>query len=149
EVTMAVDYGTARVGVAVSAGLLARPVEVIPNRTPDQLLAQLQRLARDELVTRWLVGLPTNADGSEGEQAAVSREFAQWLADAQPLPVFLWDEHGSSQQAQAQMIAAGMKQKRRKEMLDAWAAAQFLQQYVDRDGWGVEQVWPLEGEKDG
>jgi putative Holliday junction resolvase len=142
NVTMALDYGAARVGVAVSVGLLARPLEVLPNRSPDELLERLRRLARDEMVTQWLVGLPVNADGSEGDQAVEARAFARWLAEAQPLPVLLWDEYGSSQEAHQRMIASGMRQKRRQAQLDAWAAAHFLQRFVDQDERDAERVWP-------
>lgn len=142
EVTLAIDYGSARVGTAVSAGFMARPLEVIPHGTVEALIARLKELARGEMVTRFLVGLPVNADGSEGEQAAVVRQFARALAAATAQPVFLWDEYGSSQAAQQQMIGAGTSRRARRDQLDAWAAAVFLQEFVERDGVGAVRVLP-------
>ncbi len=142
EVTLAIDYGAARVGTAVSAGFMARPLEVLPHGSGESLIVRLQALAREEMVTRYVVGLPVNADGSEGEQAAAARAFAGQLARAVPQPVLLWNEYGSSQAAQAQMIGASTSRRARREKLDAWAAAHFLQEFVEREGIGAERVLP-------
>jgi putative Holliday junction resolvase len=109
------------------------------------LIRQIRELAKEEMVTRYLVGLPVNADGTEGEQASEAREFAMSLACAVPEPVFLWDEYGSSQAAQERLLEGSHRRKARRERLDAVAAAVFLQEYVDRDGAGAERVYP-EGE---
>ncbi len=149
EITLAIDYGAARVGTAVSAGWLARPLEVLPHGTLPSLIERVAALARQEMATRVIVGLPVNADGSEGEQAAVARAFANALAAALPLPVWLWNEYGSSQSAQAQMIGAATRRKARRQKLDAVAAAVFLQEYVERAGEGAERVFPGEQAADG
>lgn len=140
ELTFAIDYGRRRVGTAVSAGFHARPLEVLHHGEPDALVARLLELAHREQATRIVVGLPRNADGSEGEQAALTREFATRLADASPLPVLLWDEYGSTARAQEQLIASGRRRKRRRERLDAVAAAMLLQDFVERGPEGAERV---------
>lgn len=140
EVTLAIDYGARRVGLAVSAGFLARPLEVVPHGELDALVARILRLAAQEMVTRLVVGLPVHADGTEGEQAAASRHFARHLAGRTPLPVLLFDEYGSSQSAQSALIAGGARRRKRRARLDAVAAAQFLQEFVDRDGQGSERI---------
>ena len=145
EVTLAVDYGLARVGTAVCAGWMARPLEVIPATAGEEaVIERLLALAAHEMATRLLVGLPVNADGSEGEQAKLAREFAARLAARTALPVYLWDEYGSSQAAMNQMIGAGRRRRARKEQLDAVAAALFLQEFVDQGGEGGERVLPPE-----
>ncbi|MDQ4077944.1 MAG: Holliday junction resolvase RuvX [Chloroflexota bacterium] len=148
EVTLAIDYGTARVGTAVSAGWMARPLEVLPHGTMETLIERLKVLAKQEMVTRFLVGLPINADGSEGEQADAVRAFAARLAAAVPQPVFLWNEYGSSQAAQTHMIASGTGRKARRERLDAIAAAVFLQEFIEQAGVGAERVDPRDGSSD-
>jgi putative holliday junction resolvase len=142
EVTFAIDYGASRVGTAASSGFHARPLEVLPHGSIESLIARLLKLAHQEMVTRFVVGLPVNADGTEGEQAAAARAFAATLAAATPLPVYLWNEYGSSQAAQAQMIGASTSRKARREKLDAIAAAVFLQEFVEQQGTGAELVSP-------
>lgn len=141
-VTLAIDYGSARVGTAVSAGWMARALEVLPHGSVESLIERLLTLARQEMVTQFLVGLPVNADGSEGEQAVAARAFAQQLAARTDLPVLLWSEYGSSQAAQAQMIGNSSRRKTRREKLDAMAAAMFLQEFVERNGAEAERVYP-------
>ncbi len=148
EVTFAIDYGSSRVGTAVSAGWMATPLDVLPHGTLDSLLERLLKLAHQEMVTRFVVGLPINADSTEGEQAAAARAFAARLAAATPLPVYLWNEYGSSQAAQAQMIGANTSRKARREKLDAIAAAVFLQEFVEQKGAGAELVRPAEPSPD-
>lgn len=141
-VTLAIDYGAARVGTAVSAGWMARALEVLPHHSLESLLARLLVLAHHEMATQFLVGLPVNADGSEGEQATAARAFARQLAARTELPVLLWSEYGSSQAAQAQMIGNSSRRKTRREKLDAMAAAIFLQEFVERAGAEAERVYP-------
>jgi putative Holliday junction resolvase len=148
ELTLAIDYGATRVGVAASAGFLPRPLDVLQHGALEGLIERLLKMAQSEMATRILIGLPVNADGTEGTQAKSVRYFAQRLANATPLPVWLWNEYGSSQAAQAQMIAANTSKKSRKTKLDALAAAAFLQDYIDQNGEGAERVFPVSQETD-
>lgn len=142
EITFAIDYGLTRVGTAASAGFLPRPLEVLQHGTLESLMERLLKAAYKEMATRFVVGLPVNVDGTEGEQAGLARTFAKKLAAATPLPVYLWNEYGSSQAAQEQMIAANTSRKARKTKLDALAAAAFLQEYIEKNGEGAERVLP-------
>jgi len=121
EIVLAIDYGKRRVGIAAGVGMAPRPVVVLPHGSLDSLIERIVRLARSERADKIIVGLPLNADGSEGEQAIQSRAFAEALAVRTDIPVFLWDERYTSQEAQQQMIAAGTTQKARREKLDAVA----------------------------
>jgi len=142
DITLAVDYGTARVGVALCVGWIARPLEVLPHRSLASLIDRVLKLAKEELVTQFLVGLPVNANGSEGPQAEITRTFANQLALHTTLPVLLWNEYGSSMNAQQQMIASKTRRKSRRKRLDAIAAAVFLQEFVDDSKKNVERVLP-------
>lgn len=141
EITLAVDYGTARIGIAISVGWLARPLDVLPHHSLTSLIERLLSLAKQEMATQFLIGLPVNADGSEGAQAAVVRNFAQQLANRTPLPVLLWDEYGSSQAALANMINANLGRKKRRKQLDAYAAVIFLQEFIERSQIEPERLY--------
>lgn len=142
EVVLAVDYGKRRVGVAAGVGMAPRPVAVLPHGSLESLIARLVELARAEQAAKIIVGLPLNTDGSEGEQAAQCRAFAEALAAQTDIPVYLWDERYTSKDAQQQMIAAGTTQKARREKLDAVAAAVMLEHYFEHQGVGAERVIP-------
>lgn len=148
DVTLAIDYGTRRVGLAVSAGFLARPLDVLPHGAIEGLVARILDVADREQATRFVVGLPVHADGSEGEQAEATRLFARYLAGQTPRPVLLFDEYGSSQSAQSALIASGAGRRKRRGRLDAVAAAKFLQDFVDREGEGAERILPEEQQDD-
>lgn len=78
-----------------------------------------------------VIGLPRNMDGSEGPRAQASRAYARNLAQAFALPVLLWDERWSTQSAERAMIEQDMSRGRRKERIDAHAAAVILQGAID------------------
>src|SRR3954471_4233827 len=90
----AVDLGKVRVGLAVSdeLGMLAHPRPPLPGQNRKVLLAELVKLARDEAIDRFLVGLPLDRGGHEGQSAVRARRFAQVLADATGREVELVDE---------------------------------------------------------
>lgn len=146
DVTLAIDYGDRRVGIAVSSGLFARPLAVLPHGRPESLVARILEVARREQASRLLVGLPLNADRSIGPQAEKAMRFAATLAAAAPWPVYLWDERDSSVAAQQTMIATGRGRRARKQELDSYAAAAFLQDYLDHGGQGATLVEPAAGE---
>jgi putative Holliday junction resolvase len=133
---MAVDAGERRVGVALSdeSRLLASPLIVLDRgQGLAPVLDALGVIARREGVAQVVVGLPLNADGSEGRQAKRAREFARTAARVLSLPVGLWDERLSTRQAEAIVRAQGRNTKRlrQKGQIDAIAAAVILQDYLD------------------
>ena len=135
---LALDVGDRRVGVAVSdeSGLVAAPLTVLRRASKVEDFARIARLAREQHVGTLVVGHPLNADGSAGSQAQRVARYAMALRQALSsegleLPVVLWDEYLSTQQAQAAMIAAGRKAKDRRARIDAVAAAVILQDYLD------------------
>ena len=91
---LAVDYGDARTGVAISDLLctLVGSTTVLPSRNEEKLLLDIVRLTKENGVGTIVVGLPRNMDGTEGPRAALYREFAASLEEATGMPVRLWDE---------------------------------------------------------
>lgn len=129
---MAVDYGDARTGVAVS-DLICSIVgftTVIHSRNPDKTLAELARLAKEREVSQLVVGLPKNMDGTEGARAQLCREFAQRLEEATGLPVALWDERRTTVEAHNILSQHNYHGKKRKDTVDAVAASLILEGYL-------------------
>jgi putative Holliday junction resolvase len=91
-------------------------------------------LTRREHVTHIVVGLPLNADGSEGTQARRARDFARVASRVTGLPITMWDERLSTREAETIVRAQGRNLRRVRERgeLDAIAAAAILQDYLDR-----------------
>lgn len=123
---MAIDYGAARTGVALSdeTRTLATPLTVLNSRDRDWVLAQLKKLAVEHGVTQLVVGLPLNMDGSDGPAARLCREVAGILERKTRLPVDLVDERLSTVEA-----ARFTSDKKR---LDAVAAAVILEDWLSR-----------------
>jgi len=133
---MGIDAGVRRVGVALSdeTRLLATPVSVLDRgRGLAPVLDQLSDLARREAVVEIIVGLPLNADGSRGTQARRAAEFARVAERVLGLPVQLWDERLSTQEAESIVRAQGRSTRRVRQsgQMDAVAAAVILQDYLD------------------
>jgi putative holliday junction resolvase len=122
---MALDYGSARTGVAVSdpTGTLARPLCVVERAGSEAGLAELVRLVREESAERIVVGLPLTLRGERGEQAAETERFVEALRAAVPVPVELWDERFTTDLAQ--QTASGAPE-------DALAAAHLLSGWLER-----------------
>jgi putative holliday junction resolvase len=121
---LALDYGSARTGVAVSdpTGTLARPLGIVERAATEDGLAELERLARDEAVERIVVGLPLTLRGRRGEQAAGTGRFVEALRGAVGVPVELYDERFTTDLAQQTGGTAPE---------DALAAAHLLTTYLE------------------
>ena len=133
---MALDAGERRVGVALSdeLRLIASPVTVLDRRSGlAPVLDALTELVRREEVSEAVVGLPLNADGSEGRQARRARDFARVASRVTGIPVSLWDERLSTREAEDVLRAQGRNLRRLREtgQIDAYAAAMILQDYLD------------------
>jgi putative Holliday junction resolvase len=129
---LALDVGEARIGLAQwDAARGVREAGVLRRSSLREDLARLGQVARERGATRLVVGLPRNLDGSEGMQARRARRFAAALAKALALPVALWDEYATSQQATAELGLAGRPLSAREHgQVDARAAALILERYL-------------------
>ena len=130
---LGLDHGTKRIGVAVSDELkvIAQPMEFIPTDPPEAAFTRLAALVREKEVELILVGMPRNMDGSYGPAAEKVREFVTRLKELIPVPVRTWDERLTSAQANRVLIEANVRRDKRKERVDAMAAAVLLQSFLD------------------
>ena len=121
---LALDYGSARTGVAVSdpTGTVARPLEVVAGAATEAGLARLLELARREEVERIVVGLPVTLRGERGAQAEETERFVERLRAAASVPVDTFDERFTTVLAEAQAATAPE---------DAVAAAHLLSTYLE------------------
>ncbi|NLV50055.1 MAG: Holliday junction resolvase RuvX [Clostridiales bacterium] len=129
---MAVDYGDARTGVAISdmLGIIAGETLVIEEADEQRLAGKLSDLAARKGVGLLVLGHPINMNGSSGPRAVKSENFAQLLKQASGLPVVLLDERRTTVEAHSILATAGQNAKKRKKSVDAVAAALILETYL-------------------
>jgi putative Holliday junction resolvase len=130
----ALDPGQARIGVAVSdeLGMLAHPRPAIDARDRKRSLERLAKLAADEEIEKFIVGLPLDMRGDEGDAARKARAFAQSVADATERPVELVDERLTTVEAGRRLREGGTDARKGKRRIDGAAAAVLLQAWLDR-----------------
>jgi putative holliday junction resolvase len=123
---LALDYGPARTGVAVSdpTGTLARPIGVVERASSEAGLARLLELVRAEAPDRIVVGMPLTLRGEHGEQARATERFVATLREAVDVPVESLDERFTT-------ALASQTPSRAAE--DARAAAHLLTTYLERE----------------
>jgi putative Holliday junction resolvase len=129
---LAIDYGGRRTGLAIcdAQETIASPLAVLQGQ--KDLVAQIARIVASEGVGGIVVGLPLNMDDSEGPQAKLVRAFAQKLGAKIPLPIHFQDERLSSFAASEKLDVAEYSRSKKKERLDAVAAAEILQAFLER-----------------
>ena len=129
---MAVDYGDARIGLAVSdaTGLICGDAWTLKEWNMERASQTIAAEARQRGVSTIVLGLPKNMDGTEGPRAEKSREFKALLENSSGLPVILWDERRSSIEAHAILHAAGKREKQHRKTVDAVAASLILEGYL-------------------
>ncbi len=130
---MGIDYGDARTGVAISDLMctLVGSTCVVPSRNREKAIEDIVRLAQENDVGQIAVGLPRNMDGTEGPRAALCREFAAALAEISGLPVVMWDERRTTVEAHNILSAHNYHGKKRKNTVDAVAAALILEGFLN------------------
>ena len=118
---MAIDYGDARTGVALSdpTGFLAGQTFLIKSRKQEVVLEEL------------VMGYPRNMDGTLGPRAEKYAAFARRLEEATGLPVALWDERRTTVDAHRILGEQGVRAKNRKDKIDSVAATLILEGYLD------------------
>jgi putative Holliday junction resolvase len=132
--TLAVDWGRARLGLAVSddLGITAQALGSVPHvdatRDLDALEARVRQLGVEEIV----VGLPKNMDGTLGPSALAAQALADALRGRLGMPVHLWDERLTTLAAERTLIDAGLRRRARRSVVDQVAATIILQGFLDR-----------------
>lgn len=129
---MAIDYGDARTGVAVSdaLGMLTGSTEVVFSHNPERTAQALAQLVQKHRPDRLVMGFPRNMDGTEGPRAAVYRAFAAQLEQAVGMPVVLWDERRTTIEAHQILSERNYHGKKRRNTVDAVAASLILEGYL-------------------
>ena len=130
---LGLDFGTKRVGVAVSdfEQRFAAPLAVIPRSSGKGDAAALAKLVAEHEAVGLVVGLPVHMSGDEGDKAKQARGFGTWAGRAVGLPVAYWDERHTTTIAGGHLLQSGLSEKKQKAKLDALAARLMLQAYLD------------------
>ena len=130
---LGLDHGTERIGVALSddLGMIAQPVEFIPNHPLSGIWERLREIAAATPFELIVIGMPRNMDGSYGPAAEKVKTFIEQLQAEIEIPVKTWDERLSSAQANRVLLQANVSRKKRKGKVDKMAAAIILQSYLD------------------
>lgn len=131
---MALDYGEVRIGIAFSDLLLtiASPFETYKRKNEQVDLEFFKNLSKEHEVSKIVMGLPMNMDGTEGERAFKTREFGEKLKNACGLEIEFVDERLTSVEAEEMLIQSGMRREKRKQVIDKIAAALILESYLNR-----------------
>lgn len=135
-----IDYGTVRVGIAVadmSVGI-ASPYETYQRQNAEVDARYFRRLAEEEAIVKFVVGLPVHLDGSESQKSHEARQFGKWLTEITGQPIDLFDERFTSAQAEEMLQAANLTKKRRKARIDALAAQIMLTAYLESGAKGED-----------
>ncbi len=132
---LGLDYGTARVGIAVSTPEqnIASPLENYTRQNRDADGRRLVEIVREYDIVGLVVGLPVHMSGDEGQKAIEAREFGQWAGTVTQLPVCYWDERFTSLVAEMHLQQAGLTKKKRKARLDKLSAQIMLQNFLDSE----------------
>lgn len=130
---LGVDYGTRRVGIAISdpLAMLATPLSVESVQSVEEAIKAVCRIAKERGVVRIVVGIPINMDGSSGPMALEAGKFVETLRTASGLPVDVTDERLSTSLVERMLLQADVSRERRKEVRDKLAAQVILQGYLD------------------
>ena len=129
---LGIDFGSSRIGIAISddLGMLAHPLETIPNNS--EFLSRLQKIVLEKGVSRIVVGIPRNMDGSYGPSAEKAKLFLSQLKSEFPgVQLIAWDERLTTVEAQRLLHAAGRDVKKSRPIIDQVAAQVLLQSYLD------------------
>ncbi len=142
-----VDYGTVRIGLAVSDPdrTMASPLEIYTRRSAALDAKYFQLLAKEERIVLWVVGLPVHLDGRESQKSREARSFGKWLTEITALPVEFFDERFTTAQAEEILQAAELTSKRRKARLDMLAAQIMLTAYLESQSKGGIEPGSIDG----
>ena len=129
---MAIDYGDARTGIAISdaTGSIVSTALVIPSYQREKTAEQIRELAAQHGVDTLVMGFPRNMDGTEGPRAVLYREFAALLASVTGMEPVLWDERRTTVDAHRILSDNNRRGRKRKETVDAVAASLILEGYL-------------------
>ena len=128
-----IDYGDVRIGIAISdpERTIASPLENYTRRGPQQDAQRFRRLAAEEGIRLFVVGLPLHLDGRESPKSQEARQFGRWLGEVTGVPVEFCDERFTTCEAEEALLTADLTRKRRKRRRDMLAAQIMLAAYLE------------------
>lgn len=129
---MGIDYGDARTGIAISDLLcsIVGSTTVIHSKGREKTIEEIKRIVVENHVGEIVMGLPKNMNGTEGPRAELCREFAALVETATGLKVVMWDERRTTVEAHNILSEHNYHGKKRKNTVDAVAAALILEGYL-------------------
>ena len=132
---MGIDYGDARVGIALSDPLMimSQGYKTIQNDGTDALFCEIVEIIKEKEVTKIVIGLPKNMDNSQGFRTDATMEFAEKLKTFTDVEIDFSDERLTTVEATNYMLDADISRKKRKEKIDSLAANIILQTYLDKE----------------
>lgn len=130
---MGIDYGEVRIGIAFSdlLQIICSPFETYKRTTEEQDIKHIVDLVNKQEVETIVFGLPLNMDGTEGERAQKTRDFASKVAQFVDAKIEFYDERLSSVEAEELLISANVKRQERKNLIDKVAAQIILESYLN------------------
>ena len=131
---LGIDYGDSRTGIAVSdaLGWTAQGLETIVYKgNMNILLNRIGEIIQEYDIKKIVIGFPRNLNGTIGPRAEKTEEFIKILIDKFKLNVIKWDEWLSTVSAHRDMNDMGVKNKKKKNLVDTIAAVHILQNYLD------------------
>lgn len=128
------DIGDVRIGVAVSdpLGISTNGIETHFSKGAEADAAYFTEMAASRGVEKFLLGLPLNMDGTEGDRAEKVRAFGALLSEKSGLPVEYEDERLTTVEAEEMLIEAGLSRQERKKVIDKVAAEIILRSYLNK-----------------
>lgn len=132
---VAIDLGDVRIGLATSdiMGIIASGSETYVRKNEDDDIKYIAEFVKKAEADTIVIGLPVNMDGTEGERAQISRDFAEKLKEHVDMKIVFEDERLTSKSAERMLIAADVRREKRKKVIDKIAAAIILQSYLDKN----------------
>jgi putative holliday junction resolvase len=147
---LGIDYGTRRVGLAISDTdrRIASPWATYERQNQQKDADYYRNFVEMEGIVEIVVGLPIHTDGREGVKAVESRAYGQWLQTITGKPVRFWDERFTTVHAESALWQAGLTHKKRKDRRDRVAAQMMLQSFLDAGCPEHEGAGPLNSPAD-
>ncbi len=133
---MGIDFGDARVGIALSdpLGIMAQGYGTLKNDGTDQLYEDILAIIREKEVTKIVVGLPKNMDNSEGFRSQATKEFVEKLKSYTDAEIVFSDERLTTVSAHGFLSEMNVRGKKRKGAVDTLSAALILETYMKKTG---------------
>jgi len=131
---LGIDYGTVRIGIALSdpSAIIATPLTTVKAKPDKNAIAEITRICDEKKVEQIIIGLPLHMNGDEGESAKGARKLGTEIMEATNLEVHYIDERLSTVSADKALLEGNVRGEKRKAKVDSVAAAIILQTYLDR-----------------